>query len=71
MNTSDPDVLIVGGGIGGLALGLSLHQAGISARVFEAAPEIHPLVAGFVAAENPRGREQGRRPSVRTLLTGL
>jgi 2-polyprenyl-6-methoxyphenol hydroxylase-like FAD-dependent oxidoreductase len=44
---SAPDVLIVGGGIGGLTLALSLHQAGISCRVFEAAPEIHPLGVGI------------------------
>ncbi len=42
-----PDVLIVGGGIGGLALSLSLHQAGIASRVYEAAPEIHPLGVGI------------------------
>ena len=42
-----PDVLIVGGGIGGLALALSCHQAGISCRVFEAAPEIQPLGVGI------------------------
>jgi len=42
-----PDVLIVGGGIGGLALALSCHQAGISCRVFEAAPEILPLGVGI------------------------
>jgi 2-polyprenyl-6-methoxyphenol hydroxylase-like FAD-dependent oxidoreductase len=42
-----PDVLIVGGGIGGLALALSLHQAGISSRVFEAAPEALPLGVGI------------------------
>jgi 2-polyprenyl-6-methoxyphenol hydroxylase-like FAD-dependent oxidoreductase len=41
------DVLIVGGGIGGLTLALSLHQAGISARVFEAAPEVQPLGVGI------------------------
>jgi 2-polyprenyl-6-methoxyphenol hydroxylase-like FAD-dependent oxidoreductase len=46
-NNPDADVLIVGGGIGGLALALSLHQAGVSARVFEAAPEIHPLGVGI------------------------
>ena len=40
-------MLIVGGGIGGLTLALSCHQAGISARVFEAAPEIHPLGVGI------------------------
>ena len=44
---SQPDVLIVGGGIGGLALALSCHQAGIPARVFEAAPEILPLGVGI------------------------
>ena len=42
-----PDVLIVGGGVGGLTLALSLHQAGVSARVFETAPEIHPLGVGI------------------------
>jgi 2-polyprenyl-6-methoxyphenol hydroxylase-like FAD-dependent oxidoreductase len=41
------DVLIVGGGIGGLTLALSCHQAGISAQVFEAAPEIQPLGVGI------------------------
>ena len=46
MSTSQPDVLIVGGGVGGLALALSLHQAGISCRVFEAVPEILPLGVG-------------------------
>ena len=45
--TSQPDVLIIGGGIGGLTLALSLHQAGVSARVFETAPEIHPLGVGI------------------------
>ncbi len=45
--SSNPDVLIVGGGIGGLTLALSLHQAGISCRVFEAAPDIQPLGVGI------------------------
>jgi len=40
------DVLIIGGGIGGLTLALSLHQAGIACRVFEAAPQIRPLGVG-------------------------
>jgi 2-polyprenyl-6-methoxyphenol hydroxylase-like FAD-dependent oxidoreductase len=39
-------VLIIGGGVGGLTLALSLHQAGIACRVFEAAPEIKPLGVG-------------------------
>ncbi|HZP99457.1 MAG TPA: flavin-dependent oxidoreductase [Reyranella sp.] len=47
MTRSPADVLIVGGGIGGLALALSLHQAGVSACVYEAAPEIHPLGVGI------------------------
>jgi 2-polyprenyl-6-methoxyphenol hydroxylase-like FAD-dependent oxidoreductase len=40
-------VLIAGGGIGGLTLALSLHQAGIACRVFESAPEIRPLGVGI------------------------
>ncbi|MFO1080351.1 MAG: flavin-dependent oxidoreductase [Reyranellaceae bacterium] len=47
MSTSDPDVLIVGGGVGGLSLALSLHQAGLSCRVLEAAPSILPLGVGI------------------------
>ena len=39
-------VLIIGGGIGGLTLALSLHQAGIGCKVFEAAPDIKPLGVG-------------------------
>jgi 2-polyprenyl-6-methoxyphenol hydroxylase-like FAD-dependent oxidoreductase len=45
--SSRADVLIIGGGVGGLTLALSLHQAGISCRVFETAPEIHPLGVGI------------------------
>jgi 2-polyprenyl-6-methoxyphenol hydroxylase-like FAD-dependent oxidoreductase len=40
-------VLIIGGGIGGLTLALSLHQAGLACRVFEAAPGIRPLGVGI------------------------
>ena len=47
MNDSRPDVLIIGGGIGGLTLALSLHQAGVSCRVLESAPEIRPLGVGI------------------------
>jgi 2-polyprenyl-6-methoxyphenol hydroxylase-like FAD-dependent oxidoreductase len=41
------DVLIIGGGIGGLTLALELHEAGIPCRVFEAAPEIKPIGVGI------------------------
>ena len=40
------EILIIGGGIGGLTLALSLHQAGIACKVFEAAPGIKPLGVG-------------------------
>jgi 2-polyprenyl-6-methoxyphenol hydroxylase-like FAD-dependent oxidoreductase len=40
------EVLIVGAGIGGLTLALSLQQAGISCRIYEAVSEIKPLGAG-------------------------
>jgi 2-polyprenyl-6-methoxyphenol hydroxylase-like FAD-dependent oxidoreductase len=39
-------VLIVGGGIDGLAAALSLHKAGIEVTVFEAVPEIQSLGVG-------------------------
>jgi len=41
------DVLIIGGGISGLTLALSLHRAGIPARVFEAAPAWKRLGVGI------------------------
>ena len=41
------EILIAGGGIGGLTLALSLHQAGIACRVFEAARELRPLGVGI------------------------
>jgi 5-methylphenazine-1-carboxylate 1-monooxygenase len=40
-------IAIIGGGIGGLALALNLHQRGLSCRVYEAAPEIKPLGVGI------------------------
>jgi len=40
------DVIIAGGGIGGLTLALMLHRAGIACRVYEAAPEIREVGVG-------------------------
>jgi 5-methylphenazine-1-carboxylate 1-monooxygenase len=40
------DILIVGGGIGGLTLGLALHAANIPCRIFETAPEIRAVGVG-------------------------
>ena len=41
------DVLIVGGGIAGLATALSLHAVGIDVAVRESVPEIQPLGVGI------------------------
>ena len=41
------DILIVGGGIGGLTLGLALHAVNIPCRVFETAPEIRAVGVGI------------------------
>ncbi|MDN8618401.1 flavin-dependent oxidoreductase [Variovorax ginsengisoli] len=50
--TDSPDmdtrpVLIAGGGIGGIALALTLHQIGVPCIVFEAVPELQPLGVGI------------------------
>ena len=41
------DIVIVGGGIGGLMAALSLHQAGHSPVIYEAAPALEPLGVGI------------------------
>jgi 5-methylphenazine-1-carboxylate 1-monooxygenase len=41
------DIIIVGGGIGGLTLALALHEAKIPCRVFESAPEIKAVGVGI------------------------
>ena len=40
-------VIVVGGGIAGLSLALSLHQAGIEVRVYEAVGDLAPLGVGI------------------------
>ena len=41
------DILIIGGGIAGLATALSLHDIGLKPRIFEQAKEIRPLGVGI------------------------
>ncbi|MBH1938893.1 FAD-dependent monooxygenase [Streptomyces sp. AV19] len=45
--THSADVIVVGGGIGGLTAALSLHAAGIEPLVLESAREIRPLGVGI------------------------
>lgn len=40
-------IAIIGAGIGGLTLGLMLHRAGISCRIYEATPQIRPVGVGI------------------------
>ncbi|MHC2338042.1 flavin-dependent oxidoreductase [Bradyrhizobium sp. USDA 4454] len=41
------EIIVAGGGIGGLSLALSLHQAGIAVRVYEAVRDLSPLGVGI------------------------
>jgi len=41
------DIAILGGGISGLTLALSLHELGISCRIYEGAPEFQRLGVGL------------------------
>ena len=41
------EVIIVGAGIGGLTLGLALHQVKIPCRIFESVPEIRAIGVGI------------------------
>jgi 2-polyprenyl-6-methoxyphenol hydroxylase-like FAD-dependent oxidoreductase len=44
---SSASVLIIGGGIGGIAAALAFHRVGIRVRVFERAPELSEVGAGL------------------------
>ena len=46
-NSNSRPVLIAGGGIGGMALALTLQQIGVPCIVFEAVPELKPLGVGI------------------------
>jgi 2-polyprenyl-6-methoxyphenol hydroxylase-like FAD-dependent oxidoreductase len=43
----DDEILIAGGGIGGLVAALSLHEKGLPVRVYEAVPRLEPLGVGI------------------------
>ena len=60
------EVLIVGGGIGGLTLALELHAKGISCRVYESAPEIKAVGVGINLLPQAMGvlSEHGLEPSI-------
>src|SRR5882724_10810239 len=46
-STKATDIVIVGGGIAGLALALGLHQRGLTSRVYEVAPEVKEIGVGI------------------------
>jgi 2-polyprenyl-6-methoxyphenol hydroxylase-like FAD-dependent oxidoreductase len=41
------EAIVIGGGIGGLTMALSLHQAGTRVRIYEAVHDIAPLGVGI------------------------
>src|ERR1700743_3937665 len=41
------EVIIIGAGVGGLTLGLSLHKAGIPCRIYESVPEVRAVGVGI------------------------
>jgi len=44
-------VIIAGGGIGGFATALTLHQIGVPAIVFEAVRDMRPLRVGMTCSQ--------------------
>lgn len=47
-----PEVIVVGGGIGGLTAAIALQRRGIDAQVYEAAPELRAVGAGITVPPN-------------------
>src|ERR1700692_4450386 len=41
------EVIIIGAGIGGLTLGLSLHKSGIPCRIYQSVPEVRAIGVGI------------------------
>ena len=69
---SDDRVIIAGGGIGGFAAALTLHQIGVPCFVIEQVAELKPLGVGINLQPNacllytspsPRDRQKSRMPS--------
>ena len=52
---ANPSIIIVGAGIGGLTLALTLHQIGVSCVVLEQAPALGPLGVGINIQPNAVG----------------
>src|SRR5687767_6853826 len=50
--STTPDVIVVGGGIGGLSAAFALASRGLSVRVLESAPEFGEVGAGLQLAPN-------------------
>jgi salicylate hydroxylase len=46
------DIVVIGGGIGGLAAAAFLQRAGQRARVYELPTELRPVGAGLVVSPN-------------------
>ena len=53
MDEDDKQILIAGGGIGGLTLALALRQRHMEAEVFEQAPEQTEIGAAVARAATP------------------
>ncbi|HEY0911771.1 MAG TPA: FAD-binding protein, partial [Bradyrhizobium sp.] len=63
------DIIIVGGGIGGLTLGLALHAAGIPCRIFESVAEIRPIGVGINVL--PHASKELAALGLETALSGI
>ena len=48
----NPRIAVIGGGIGGLTVGVALHQAGFEVDVYEQAPELNEVGGGINMAPN-------------------